>query len=268
MLTWHHEAHASAVAAEFDRQGEWLVFAWDGVGLGRDGSLWGGEAFLGRPGDWQRFSSLRPFRLPGGDKAGREPWRSAAALLWESGEEWQPDSDPDGLARMAWNRDINCPLTSAAGRLFDAAAALVCDMPVASFEAQGPMVLEALCQQPAEPLCLPLLAGDDGVLRSDWQPLLGLLRDADIDAPRRAEIFHASMAGTIRDQAMAARQQNAIARVGLGGGVFQNRILAEQVTRLLEDEGFEVFLPRALPCNDAALSFGQAAESAARGAEK
>jgi hydrogenase maturation protein HypF len=267
-LAWHHEAHASAVAAEFDRPGEWLVFAWDGVGLGRDGSLWGGEAFLGRAGDWRRFASLRPFRLPGGDKAGREPWRSAAALLWECGEDWQPDSDPDGLARKAWNREINCPLTSAAGRLFDAAATLVCDMPVASYEAQGPMVLEALCEQAAEPLRLPLRAGDDGVLRSDWQPLLGLLRDADIDAPRRAEIFHASMAGTIRDQAVAARQEADIAQVGLGGGVFQNRILAEHVTSLLEDEGFEVFLPQALPCNDAALSFGQAAEAAAREAEK
>jgi hydrogenase maturation protein HypF len=76
------------------------------------------------------------------------------------------------------------------------------------------------------------------------------------------------MAGTIRDQAVAARQEADIAQVGLGGGVFQNRILAEQVTSLLEDEGFEVFLPQALPCNDAALSFGQAAEAAAREAEK
>ena len=80
---WHHEAHASAVAAEFGRQGDWLMFSWDGVGLGRDGTLWGGEAFVGRPAAWQRFASLRSFRLPGGDKAGREPWRSAAALHWE-----------------------------------------------------------------------------------------------------------------------------------------------------------------------------------------
>ena len=72
------------------------------------------------------------------------------------------------------------------------------------------------------------------------------------------------MAGVIRDQALAARECSEVAQVGLGGGVFQNRVLAEQVTRLLEDEGFEVFLPRALPCNDAALSFGQAAELAAR----
>jgi hydrogenase maturation protein HypF len=262
-LAWHHEAHASAVAAEFDRPGNWLLFAWDGVGLGRDGSLWGGESFLGRPGDWQRLASLRPFRLPGGDKAGREPWRSAAAVLWESGEEWQPANDPDGLARTAWLRDINCPATSAAGRLFDAAAALVCNMPVASFEAQGPMVFEALCRRAAEPVRLPLIADGEGVLCSDWEPLLGLLRDEHIEPSRRAEIFHASMAGAIRDQALAVRQRSDVAQVGLGGGVFQNRVLTEQAKSLLEEEGFEVFMPQVLPCNDAALSFGQAAESAA-----
>jgi hydrogenase maturation protein HypF len=267
-LTWHHEAHASAVAAEFDRPGDWLVFAWDGVGLGRDGSLWGGEAFLGRPGAWRRFASLRPFRLPGGDKAGREPWRSAAAMLWECGHDWPSAPDPDGLARAAWQRGINCPETSAAGRLFDGAAALVCEMPVASFEAQGPMVLEALCRKEAEPLGLPLIPGEDGILRSDWQALLKVLPDNGIDPNRRAEIFHASMAGAIRDQAVAARQRGNVAQVGLGGGVFQNRVLAEQATRLLEGEGFDVFLPQALPCNDAALSFGQAAESAAREARE
>ena len=207
-------------------------------------------------------------RLPGGDKAGREPWRSAAAMIWECGDDWPSAPDPDGLARAAWLRRINCPETSAAGRLFDAAAAFVCEMPVASFEAEGPMVLEALCREDAEPIGLPLVRGDDGVLRSDWQALLGVLRDASIGPGRRAEIFHASMAGAILDQAAAARQLNDVEQVGLCGGVFQNRVLAEQVTRLLENDGFEVFLPQALPCNDAALSFGQAAELAAREARR
>jgi hydrogenase maturation protein HypF len=183
---WHHEAHASAVAAEFPRAGEWLVFAWDGVGLGRDGTLWGGEAFLGRPGSWQRFASLRPFRLPGGDKAGREPWRSAAALHWECGAHWDATPDPDGLARAAWRQHVNCPSTSAAGRLFDAAAAIICDMPTASFEAQGPMVLEALCRDLVDPMHLPLEAGDDGILRSDWQPLLEVIANERLEAARRA----------------------------------------------------------------------------------
>ncbi|MGB9129391.1 MAG: carbamoyltransferase HypF, partial [Thiobacillus sp.] len=83
---WHHPAHASALAWEFPEVNEWIVFAWDGVGFGMDQTLWGGEAFTGAPGRWQRAASFRPFRLPGGDKAGREPWRAAAAVLWEAGQ--------------------------------------------------------------------------------------------------------------------------------------------------------------------------------------
>jgi len=259
---WHHEAHASAVVAEAGRGGAWLVFAWDGVGLGRDGALWGGEAFVGQPGAWQRFASLRTFRLPGGDKAGREPWRSAAALHWECDLPWQPAEDTDGLANAAWRRDINCPATSAAGRLFDAAAAIIGELPYASFEAQGPMKLEALCAEAADPVHLPLLEGD--VLRTDWQPLLGVIDDQALPPARRAEIFHASMAGAIVAQARAARARFDVRQVGLGGGVFQNRVLARQATDLLEAAGFEVFMPTLLPCNDAALSYGQAAEVAAR----
>jgi len=265
---WHHEAHASAVAAEFDRPGDWLMFAWDGVGLGRDGTLWGGEALVGRPGNWTRQASLRTFRLPGGDKAGREPWRSAAALHWECALDWTAPQDMDGFARAAWENDLNCPATSAAGRLFDAAAAMVCDYPVASFEAQGPMMLEALCRSSADGIELPLHEGDDGVQRTDWQPLLGMLADRSIDPARRAELFHASLATAIAGQAKAIRAQHDIAQIGLCGGVFQNRVLAEQTIALLEEAGFSVHLPLVLPCNDAALSYGQAAEVAARELEK
>ncbi len=261
---WHHEAHAGAVAAEYERSGTWLVFTWDGVGLGPDGTMWGGEALVGGPGAWHRFASLRTFRLPGGDKAGREPWRSAVALHWECGLDWAGSPDDDGLARIAWRQALNCPVTSAAGRLFDAAAALVLDLRAASFEAQGPMALEALCSQRAAGMTLPLARDADGILRSDWQPLLGMLTDDTIERSRRAEIFHASMAGVLLSQARAASEYYDIAQIGLAGGVFQNRFLTELATALLEADGFEVCLPSALPCNDAALSFGQVAEFAAR----
>ena len=111
-------------------------------------------------------------------------------------------------------------------------------------------------------LILPLLEGD--VLRSDWELLLDVIADSSLEPERRAAIFHASMAGAIATQARAARDRYAIAQIGLSGGVFQNRVLADQVIELLDADGFEVFLPRALPCNDAALSYGQAAEVAAR----
>jgi len=263
---WHHQAHASAVAAELNRPGQWLMFAWDGVGLGEDESLWGGEALLGTPGHWLRVASLRTFRLPGGERAGREPWRSAAALHWECGQRWPDCPDPDGLAAAGWRNHLNCPETSAAGRLFDAAAAIVCGLPVTSFEAQGPMVLESLCRGSAPAIELPLNEDASGLLRSDWEPLLEMLADEKVHREKRAEIFHSSIATAILQQARFVRERYTVDQVGLCGGVFQNRVLTEQAIALLLQYGFQVYLPEALPCNDAALSFGQAAEIAARDA--
>ncbi len=261
---WHHEAHASAVAAEFDQPGQWLIFTWDGVGLGRDGSLWGGEALLGTAGAWRRVASMRPFRLPGGERAGREPWRSAAALHWECGLDWRDSPDRDGLAKTAWERGLNAPQTSAVGRLFDAAAALICEVPATSFEAQGPMLLEALCTGPGGIVPLPVVEGDEGLLHADWQPLLEFIADGRRDRVERAEAFHSSMADTVLQQALLLREKQPVDHVGLSGGVFQNRVLAEQVIERLEQNDFNVWFPEQLPCNDAALSFGQAAEIAAR----
>jgi hydrogenase maturation protein HypF len=263
-IAWHHAAHASAVAAECGLTGKSLVFTWDGVGLGEDGTLWGGEALLGSPGGWRRVCSLRTLRLPGGDKAGREPWRSAAAMHWACNKEWAASPDADGLAHGAWTRNINCVETSAAGRVFDAAAALILGKTHVSFEAEGPMQLESLCKQPAAPAFLPVEQGPDGIWRGDWRPLLHMMKDDCRSSALRAEIFHSSMAQLVLEQAMAVRDEHGVTQVGLGGGVFQNRVLTEQVVALLRGDGFEVYLPTLLPVNDAALSYGQAAEIAAR----
>jgi len=261
---WHHEAHASAVATECGLLEPSLIFTWDGVGLGDDGTLWGGEALLGKPGAWRRICSLRPFNLPGGDKAGREPWRSATAMHWSCGKEWAGSPDTDGIAFKAWQQKVNCPETTAAGRVFDAAAALILGTTHASFEAEGPMLLEALCQDSATPVFMPLRKDDMGVWRGDWRPLLRMLTDECRSRALRAEIFHSSMAYLVLEQAQAVRDEHAVNKVGLSGGVFQNRVLTEQVIDLLRGDGFEVQLPTVLPVNDAALSFGQAAELAAR----
>ena len=260
---WHHEAHASALAAESGIPTNWLVFAWDGVGLGHDGTLWGGEALVGGAGEWQRVASFRPFRLPGGERAGREPWRSAAALHWEAGLDWSPRQDADGLSRAAWKQQINCPLTSSAGRLFDAAAALVLGKDTVSFEAEGPMQLESLCTDDHhEPVYLSLSHDEDGTWLTNWEPILAMLRNDSLSVADRAGIFHASMAQVILQQARRVREKFAVNHVGLTGGVFQNRVLTEQAVTKLEEHGFRVFLPEALPCNDAGLCYGQAAHCA------
>jgi hydrogenase maturation protein HypF len=263
-IAWHHAAHASAVAAECGMGEQSLIFTWDGVGFGEDATLWGGEAMLGTPGAWQRACSLRTFRLPGGDKAGREPWRSAAAMHWACDKDWAACPDTDGLAYSAWSRGLNSPETSAMGRVFDAAAAVIIGKTHASFEAEGPMLLEALCKNPAAPVSLPLEKDDDGIWRGDWRPLLRMMQDECRSRALRAEIFHSSMAQLVLEQAHAVRDEYGVNQVGLSGGVFQNRVLAEQVVELLEGEGFVVHLPVVLPVNDAALSYGQAAELAAR----
>ena len=261
---WHHRAHASALAAEYALPGRWLVFTWDGVGLGEDGTLWGGEAMYGEAGDWRRVASLRPFRLPGGERAGREPWRSAAAIHWECGREWPDCPHEDGLAQAAWQRGINCPETSAAGRLFDAAAALVTGRSEASYEAQGPMALESLCRQRGVPVYTSLHRNSDDLWRCDWEPLIGMLGDTRVPPRFRAETFHASLALAILQQARRVRDEFPVDQVGLTGGVFQNRTLTDEAVETLERNGFRVLIPEALPANDAALSFGQAAEFAAR----
>ena len=256
----HHHAHASSLFLHGAGEGERLVFTWDGVGYGGQGRLWGGEAFIGRPGQWRRYASFRPFRLPGGDKAGREPWRSAAALCWTLDLPFEHEGAE--LLHHAWRRGLNSPETTAVGRLFDAAASLlgVCD--TASFEGQGPMWLEALAEGArAGALALPLARDEDGLLRLDWSPLVAMLLDRSRDPRTRAAVFHASLAQAIADVAARAREEAGIGKVGLSGGVFQNRLLTDQAVEKLEALGLEYLPPPAgITVNDGSLSAGQILE--------
>jgi hydrogenase maturation protein HypF len=264
LAVWHHHAHAAAVAGEYPSEAPLLCFTWDGVGLGADGTLWGGEALLGRPGAWTRVASIRPFRLPGGERAAREPWRTALALCWECGQAWADGAKlGNPLLRRAFEGGINAPTTTAVGRLFDAAAALIGLCLQTSYEGEAPMRLEALCEEAAPPVELPLARDAAGVWRSDWAPLVPVMLDARRAPATRAAIFHASLAQALSEQALALREECGVARVGLAGGVFQNRILSEEVQRRLTGAGFEVLIPRRLPINDAAISFGQLIEATA-----
>ena len=267
----HHRAHAAAAYYECRPAHEGgqsvLVFTWDGIGYGDDGTLWGGETFLGKPGAWHRIASMRPFNLPGGDKAGRQPWRSAAALCWELGIDYEdiPEKDPVLLAmlRQAWQRKINSPETTSVGRLFDAVAALTGVRTTASFEGQGPMELEALCENGemnSDDFVNLDLRVDDNLLITDWKLLIPLMLDSTLSVAERALLFHNSMAHSILQQAKAIRDKHGVNMVSFSGGVFQNRVLTEKAITLLSDEGFEVSLPELIPVNDAGISFGQIME--------
>ena len=264
MAVQHHRAHASALVTEAGIKRPALVFAWDGAGFGDDGTLWGGETFFGKPGDWRRVASFRPFRLPGGEGAGRAPWRSAAALCWEAGIEWLDNPAPP-LSLEAWRRKVNAPTSSAVGRLFDAAAAIILGAHDTTFEGQGPMWLEARATAGAnEEAALPIHAPTGEILRIDWAPLIGAICDSRESIAARATKFHMTLARTIAEVARRLRAEFAFDTVGLTGGVFQNRRLTQFAAEELERSGFEVRLGERIPCNDGGLAFGQLAEVSAR----
>ena len=241
----HHRAHASAAYYECRAAGDVdkpvLVFTWDGIGYGEDGTLWGGETFLGKPGEWQRVASMRPFKLPGGDKAGRQPWRSAAALCWELGLDYENIPERDPILKQAWQRKINSPQTTSVGRLFDAAAALIGVCTTASFEGQGPMELEALCDSDEINTDVFIefdLGVDDNLLISDWKSLIPVMLDSTLSVAGRALLFHNSLAHVILQQAKILRGRHGMSTVSFSGGVFQNRVLTEKAITLLSAEGF------------------------------
>jgi hydrogenase maturation protein HypF len=167
------------------------------------------------------------------------------------------------LLRKAFDGGVNAPSTTAVGRLFDAAAALLGICWQTSYEGEAPMRLEALCEDVVPPLLLPLARDAMGIWRSDWAPLVPAMLDARRTPAVRAAMFHSSLAQALCDQALAVRKQTGVARVGLSGGVFQNRVLTEEVHALLTAASFEVLVPERLPVNDAAISYGQLIEAAA-----
>lgn len=261
---FHHHAHASALAGEHGITEPTLIFTWDGTGYGEDGTIWGGEALLGSPGQWRRVASLKPFKLIGGDRASREAWRCALSVCWELGLEWPDCPEDSTLLRLAWQAGINSPLASSAGRLFDAAAALIGITNESSYEGQAPMLLEALSQAGAEPAPVSLERNRDGLLIGNWGALIPLLMSKELSASNKGAIFHSSLTAIIEAQAIALREQYGVSKVGFSGGVFQNRLITEQARTSLQHQGFEVLLHEATPMGDGGISFGQIVEIGTR----
>ncbi|MEN9492538.1 MAG: hypothetical protein RJA63_2987, partial [Pseudomonadota bacterium] len=230
-----------------------------GVGLGPDGSLWGGECLLGAPGHWQRVARLRPFRLPGGEAASREGWRSAAGMLWEAGRTappWHPQID---TLHAAWQRGLNSPPTSAIGRLFDGAAALLGICLEASFEGEGPMRLQALAETVDHGPRWPVVwRKNEGLWELDWASWLDGLLDEHVGKAHRAWALHDALARALPAliERLALPQSLAL---GGCGGVFQNALLVSR----LAAQGLDVILPQRQPANDGGLALGQLIEVSA-----
>jgi hydrogenase maturation protein HypF len=273
----HHHAHLASCLADNDVAGPALGVIWDGTGLGPDGTIWGGEFLAGDASGYRRVAHLRPFRLPGGDAAVKEPRRVALALAYEA---W----GPEGLERVRgravgadWTAaevavlermiatGFRAPWTTSAGRLFDGVAALLGLQLQAGFEGEAAMAVEyAVDPRERGAYAFPVHSGVGAPLVVDWAPALGtLLEDAarGVSAGIVAARFHNGLAAAIADVASRADLE----RVALSGGCFQNVVLTERTVGALEERGLEPLLHRRVPANDGGLSLGQVAIAAAIG---
>jgi len=263
----HHHAHIAAVAAEHRLSAPLLGLALDGVGLGSDGGIWGGELLRVEAGTAERIGHIRQLRLPGGDCAAREPWRMAVSALFEMGRFAEIERRFAGcggaILTQMLSRGLNSPPTSSAGRWFDAAAGLLGVCQLSSYEGQAAMLLEGLAEKhgPAAALQGGCRIGDDGTL--DLLPLLAHLAGLK-DAAYGAALFHSTLASALAVWVCAASDRTGVRSIALGGGCFMNRILAANLRQRLEAAGLAVFEARQAPPNDGGLALGQAAVALAR----
>jgi hydrogenase maturation protein HypF len=268
----HHYAHVLSCMAEHGLDAPLLGVAWDGTGYGTDGTIWGSE-FLhigtehlkeGLGETVQRVAALRPFRLPGGDLAAREPRRSALGLLYELYGEDFPRERLDftaselNLLTAALNKGLNAPLTSSMGRLFDGVAALIELRQRCSFEGQAAMALEFAAQKHDTDECYPFeitpVTSDEGAYGyiMEWKPMMKVLLQED-DKRVIAAKFH----NTLTAMLVAVAEKVGEPMVVLSGGCFQNRTLLEKSIYQLRAAGFQPYWQRQIPPNDGGVALGQ-----------
>jgi hydrogenase maturation protein HypF len=270
----HHHAHVAACTAEHGLAGPVLGLSWDGTGYGTDGTVWGGEALeCDSSVDFRRIAHLRTFALAGGDRAVREPRRSALGILFEvfgpeaaaHAAKWFSAEELRGLLHLL-ARPRLCPRTSSLGRLFDAVAALCGLPPVISFEGQAAMALEFAADEDCEEAYAFALS-DGSPAIADWEPVLrAILADqaAGLPVARISSRFHNALA----DLAVAIARRWGGRDVVLSGGCFQNALLSRRVRERLLAAGFQVYTHRLVPPNDGGIALGQAAIAARSGLQE
>jgi len=253
----HHCAHVASCMAENALDGPVLGVAWDSMGYGLDGTIWGGEFLLARDGAFKRVAHLRTFPLPGSDAAARRPRHTAAGVLFEIlGEQAWRAGDPPLLAQML-KQGIRSSRTSSAGKLFDAVASLTGLRHETTFEGQAAMDLE-FAIDPSVGDSYPFAIQNDDPRIVDWEPmLLRILDDLDRGAPAGviAARFHNTLAEIIVSVATTIGEP----KIVLTGDCFQNRYLTERTVRRLGETGFRPYWHQRVPPNDGGIALGQVA---------
>jgi len=267
----HHYAHVLSCMAENHLEAPALGVSWDGTGYGTDGTIWGGEFLLVNDRSFDRVAHLANFRLPGGEQAVKEPRRSALGLLYAIfGDDIPPDLPPIqsfspselSLLKAALRKGINAPLTSSAGRLFDAVAAIIGLRQRVNFEGQAAMDLEFIQFGRITDKCYPFavtdITGESATLRRilDLKPtVLAIIDDvhAGIAVSESAAKFHNTLTEMIVEIARRVGEKQVV----LTGGCFQNVTLLEHTNDRLLVEGFHPYWHRIIPPNDGGIALGQ-----------
>ncbi len=282
----HHHAHVASAAAEAGLTGEFIGVAFDGLGMGDDGTFWGGEVLVATLATYRRVARFGRAAMPGGALAIKKPYRMALGYLL-SAEAFEPEGrvadwiDPEltrafldrldprevEVVRVQLARGLNAPVASSAGRLFDAAASLLGIRDVAEYEAQAAVELELLAEEGSRRPLPYEIVEQEGLLVYDPRPTLRSLlegRAEGVPVERLAARFQETVAAVTRQLCGEVRTATGLRAVALSGGVFQNQWLATTLVRRLTGDGFEVHTNQKVPANDGGISYGQAAVAAAR----
>ncbi len=270
----HHHAHIASCLADNRADGPVIGVAFDGTGYGPDGTIWGGEFLVADLAGFERGGHLAPVPMPGGAAAIRQPWRMAAAYL----DAAYSGTPPDALGVVQRNaaqwgavvamgrRGINSPVTSSAGRLFDAVAALLGVRDAINYEGQAAVELEQLADPHEERGYQAQMGNHSPFGISGFDLVREAAEDIAAGTPRElvAARFHNGVAALIEAGCVLLRERHGLGTVALSGGVFQNLLLLRGAVARLEARGFRVLLHSRVPCNDGGISLGQAVVAAAR----
>ena len=274
----HHEAHIASAVVEHSIRTDVIGVAFDGTGYGPDGRIWGGEFFVGGLKELRRAAHLEYMPMPGGEAAIREPWRMAVSYLYGAfGRNFLKQAPAVVRARgrkrlsmlvKMMDNNINSPLTSSAGRLFDAAGCLVLGKESASFEAELPMELERMASPANDDRYKFGIKFKNGMRIIEASgPVKGIV--SDLRKKRDKNIisakFHNTIAEMIAQTASLLRKSSGLRKVVLSGGVFQNRYLVKKTALLLNKNSFDVYIHSGINTNDYGIPIGQLAIANARG---
>ena len=267
----HHYAHVAACMAEHGLSEPVIGVSFDGTGYGDDGAIWGGEFLVADYKSYQRAAHLEYFPLPGGDAAIKKPARTALALLWSLGMEWDDAlesvkefcAEDQVTLRVQLEKKINTPMTSSMGRLFDAVSALAGVRQKVNYEGQAAIEFEAMADSAeAGHYAFGVESGQVRVRGA----VEALVKDvmAGVPTSKISARFHHGLAEAVRETVQRISGGTSIRSVVLSGGVWQNLTLLRRTLSLLRESDFEVYIHREVPANDGGLSLGQAAIAAFR----